>query len=544
MNYDKFKTPFFKISIADPNNNRSVDLPDFILGLIERIEIQDSISENDYNTINIKFVEGSREPAKNDFNTDKGLYNIDKAIEGSITNRIGALADLRFSGFAGITFTTEQEIQTGSVEEDRRFRNNIVFEEPKKVRLLFDSRNQIAVTWGYLEDKDSVRTIRGRIISTKADFPDRSQPTLTIIATSAKLFMDMETPLNGIPLRVEKKLNSTIVPEYEDRPTGELLKEISEKIGLNFIISDDFLNSKSEKHVNKLIVGGQSFKQFLDNLASSNNAYWDIILDPKTGKDTLIFMAKKDFESRTVFDDSTLLTYKGPNSILKTVNITTDFGMFTGSGKVGLDSEGNSLDIAQDNGKSTLRIYKPLLETENQGKLEKVINNKPSQDIEANRRLLNDVYNRPLGTETLFSAGNVEVSPNKTETLEEDAQIEAENLNRTIAINFVSLGFTRFVPGVYEIGGIGTRYSGKYRILTVKHVIDNSGYSTTCSGGTFADPSGALDLPEGASKGMEKGKSKIQVLPPLKKQDTSIPSRERDSGIQKRDEYEKLVYKK
>jgi hypothetical protein len=52
-----------------------------------------------------------------------------------------------------------------------------------------------------------------------------------------------------------------------------------------------------------------------------------------------------------------------------------------------------------------------------------------------------------------------------------------------------------------EITGIGVRYSGKYRIISVTHTLDSNGYNSKCSGNSQMLAAGGVVIPSGAPKG-------------------------------------------
>src|SRR5690606_4309257 len=79
--------------------------------------------------------------------------------------------------------------------------------------------------------------------------------------------------------------------------------------------------------------------------------------------------------------------------------------------------------------------------------------------------------------------GNVTNNPTESKaTVEDVSKNKAALLGRLINIEFTTIGYTQLRPGVVEIGGIGVRYSIKYRILTTNHILDNTGYMTKCTG--------------------------------------------------------------
>ena len=91
------------------------------------------------------------------------------------------------------------------------------------------------------------------------------------------------------------------------------------------------------------------------------------------------------------------------------------------------------------------------------------------------------------------------------------SKLGAKDQQRTIMLEFTTLGYTKFTPGVIDIRNIGVRYSGKYRVITVTHTIDSTGYSTKGSAISFALRAGGVPNPE-AQKGQDAEPGKEDVV--------------------------------
>ena len=58
------------------------------------------------------------------------------------------------------------------------------------------------------------------------------------------------------------------------------------------------------------------------------------------------------------------------------------------------------------------------------------------------------------------------------------------------------MGFTKIVPGQATFDSIGVRYSGKYKILTVTHILEGNSYTTKGTAISESLASGGVKIPE------------------------------------------------
>jgi phage protein D len=517
--YNKFKTPFYDLEISDSTGKRKVKLPHHIMRLVEKVDILEAFQtgENqEFGTLTVVFTEGSREPASPDATLGtKGLYqipiegnNVDMEIAGSLTNRTGILTDLRFSGSGGITFLTKSETKKGKI--DRSTQKNVVGKkttrkhtrEDKAPIFLFQERNRIKVTWGYLEDPQTVRSFVGQIIMVATEFPESGQPRTTITCQEPAAFLDQIAPTKGIPFgqRVKTTKGNSIVT-FTDIATDKVLRDIASKAGMATIISKNLPAETVDKDKQKMWIAGESFNEFMNRLAEMHNAYWRIVINPKTDRETLIFVKKTDFEARVIITEKNLLFYKVPGSILKSVNIKADVGGIIGNSRKNIDNEGNLVEEGNKDGSVQVRQY---ISSET-NKKEEFIDADPTGNnpIPSAKNIVNNI----LGGEY---TGTVTATPVESKSVNEDrAASAAANMAKLISIEFNTIGYTKLSPGVVEVRGIGVRYSGKYRLITVQHVIDNTGYVTKCVGVSHSFGAGVKI--SDAPAGQEGGDSKVRL---------------------------------
>ncbi len=517
--YRNFKTPFYEIEIGDSTGKRLVKLPHHILRLVEKVEITETFVAGNFSTFNLDFVEGSREPASTDasLGTD-GLYKIgttgqnpDMDIAGSITNRVGSITDLRFSGNGGITFLTDTERKNGAIDRSpqENINGDIVTRSHKKEAsrpvFLFQERNQVRITWGYVEDHASVRSIRGYIIMLTTTFPETGSVRTTITCQDTRSALDQIAPAKGIPFGVRKtssKGNSIVV--FNDEKTDKVIRDICDKAGMAAIVSKDLPADTVDQDKQKLWIAGESFHQFMTRLADIHHAYYTVYPDPKTGKDTLVFIKKLDFENRLVITDRDLTTYKGAGSILKSVEIKADFGSPTGNAQLGVGNTAKQQGAINNTVKVRQFQSSP-------GKEEQI---QPNSPIDEGNPVLGakGVHENVANGNT---TGTVDLNPsNNRERLDTIAQHTASENSRNIVLEFVSLGYTKYSPGVIDIRNIGVRYSGKYRLQTVTHTLDSSGYVTKGTAVSMAVATGGVQIPDQPKAPEETKKSNVQQFKP------------------------------
>lgn len=542
--YRNFKTPFYEISVSDSFGNRSVKLPHHILRLVEKIEIIETFVAGNFTTFNIDFIEGSREPASPDISLGtEGLYKIstdgqkaDMNIAGSITNRSGAITDLRFSGTGGITFLTETERKNGKI--DRRPQENVNGEiitraydyEPSTPKFLFQARNKISITWGYVEDLKSRRTITGYIYMLKTSFPENGATRTTITCQDTRAALDQVASTTGIPFgtRITSPKGNSIVT-FKDTNTAKMIRDICDKAGMSHLVSENLPGDVTDKDKQKLWIGGESFHQFMTRLAALHNSYYSVIPGQGNKKDTLVFIKKQDFESKLVITDRELTAYKGPGSIIKSVDINCDFGVPVGNMQSNIDAEGRPQG----------EIIKTVSSTQfksSAGKPEQIISSDPTtQDNPVlPAKMLSDVV---AGGKT---AGNVDLNPSSSkDRLKSQAENEADVKSRVITLEFVSLGYTKYSPGVIEFRNLGVRYSGKYRLQTATHTIDSSGYVTKGTAISMAVAAGGVSAQD--LQKIEDPPNKVDVIQFKSSEDAKKTSTNKTQKVSIIEDYHKLI---
>lgn len=512
FDYNKFITPFYEIEISDPQNKRKVKLPHHILRLVDKIEINEAYAspENEIGatTATISLIEGSREPASQDPSMGtSGLYkmsvdgeNTDMAVSGSITNRVGSIVDLRFSGTSGITFLSESEKRTGVV--DSKLQENVDGKvvsrkhkgEPKPPKFLFDAYNKVKITWGYKEDPGSVRSIMLNIINVETIFSDSGPTTVNVLCSDHGPMLNQITPKVAKVFGKVRTFKGDALVEFEDLKTDDMIRKIASDAGMATIISKNLPSDVLDKGKQKMWIAGESFHQFMSKLAAMHNSYYKVINDPKTGKATLLFIKREDFEARTVLPSSKsfYLEYKHPGSIIKRVTVNADYAAPNGFATTATDDSGDKVSVDEQ---------VPLQQFKKDN--EQYLDSDPTKDP-----AVKGVADFVLGGDY---TGNVEHTPNQSLDYHKGlAKTRADKVSRIVAINVDTLGYTKLTPGVFNIANIGVRYSGKYRMMNVTHIIDSSGYICRMSGMTHSLPQGGVKVPD-AAPAQEKPEEKVEL---------------------------------
>lgn len=509
--YDKFKTPFFKIRIGDAGGNNMVDLPPSLLKLVEKIEITESLAGcTVVQQFNLVMSEGSREPYNRSLSTDTTkLYK-----DADLTNSSGMLADLQFatlkSGDSGFSSRIPSEIGKVSLSSASSLaasgagllgpsssapENRIIVSDdvPKvrKAKYVFEQRNVVEVAWGYIENPEEIRHIRAAIANVQTDFPENGTPTTTITCLGPESFTAQLSPIKPmhfrLPIPAGVDLDSgTPIVDFQDLDVESIINRLF--VGFHVIVSDNLLDAEGKTSHSKVLPPGKSPDQFLRELARDTNGVFINYYSTKKQKPVVVFLSRNDFLSKEVVKNRSLMTYKGRGSILKSVSVKVDYNGLTGAGKAGVDDSGTLVTAtANTGGPAEVQMFNKSL----------VDSNPLGGNVIPQAELMNQAMGNGKSLVT-----DVEVTPkaNEPSALEGNAAALAACRNRLVYLEFTALGYPKITPGVIYFGGLGNRYSGQYEVMTVTHVIDSGGYN--CRGSAQAtglsDESGVV--PKNASK--------------------------------------------
>jgi hypothetical protein len=478
--YTKFKTPFYDIEVSAANSSTWIKLPNNLRRLASKVEITDAFhtaDSSDGTAMVLNFVEG--------FNDKFG-------------NSTGFITDLIFDGKQGI----------GIFNSDWKKKNNSA---PK---FLFQERNKIKVTWGYLEDIENSRSFSAYITTVQTTFNETGLPN-TVITCLPYPPKDQLAPKGGVEfneaVRIKTKTGDSVLT-FQDMKTDVVIRKIADSLGMAKIISKNMIHDTVDKDKYKMWIAGQSLHEFLSKLAERSNCIYSIRHNPENNKDTIVFMKKDEFEKRLRLPNKELLHWKNPGSILKDINFTAAFDGLVGNAQKGIDNNGKPIE---NNSMVTHRLYTQYKNSTDGAPLQ-VIDSDPTGE---NNPVPSAIKSKDLATKGIV--GTVDVTPVKNQqNLTDRSDSKADTQTNLVSLNFTTVGYTKLVPGIVEVNGIGTRYSGKYRILSVVHTIDSNGYVTKCSATSQSVAVGGVK-PVESPKGQESDELvKRQVFKPQESADT------------------------
>lgn len=507
FHYDKFKTPFYKLEVANAAGKNFIDLPPSLHKLIEKVEIVETLADCHHSAqITITFTEGSREP----FRQNPAISTKDLYSDVDVSNSIGLLADLEFvkigsqTSFTNISANQVGAALVGSVADTLTSLGSAESVEVKELgqanktpnkpaKYVFEEGNVIKVTWGYREDLQRTRTVAGRIQFVQMQFPEAGHPKLTLTCLGSTSFLDQISPEKGVIFHTQQSAGfdptSGPIFTFSDKPTKQIIEELCQKAGMKAIVSNNLLSPVSDSQHAKVIPAGKSFHEFLRQLAKSNNAYYIAFIDPKTGQDTIAFISRNDWESKPIIPEDYLFKFRGAGSIIRSINVRADFSGILGNGVYGVDSSGKKIKAKSTTGQVAMVLY----EGGGQADASPISGNAIPSAVELNKNIAE-------GGNHIIGKASVSPEADNPESLLGKSQSAAHCQGKLIYIDFVTLGFALLRPGIVKFDGIGKRYSGHYNIMTVTHTIDINGYVCrgTASGNAIYGASG-INVPNAQS---------------------------------------------
>lgn len=517
MSREAQKTLFYQIEIGDSTGQKLVPLPYQIHRLIDKIEIKELLIEGGCTggQFTITFNEGSREPFGTNSNDDTSeAYPLNNSGSGHLTNKVGMLADLNYvseAGTSGLTAllpspngiindvtsaiadTTEiSEISSSNSPKLITLDDKVTSKKP--IKYLFQQRNQIKITWGYVEDKENRRSVRGLIAGVDFDYPENDNPKVTITSVETSMIFDQVSSIFGKNFSTKKVKGVTntgkVTFAYEDIDLKTIIENFSSDAGIaNPMVSAEYSEIKLDKHAIRIIPAGMSPQQFFSELAKKYDAYFKVFIDPATGKDTIAFLSKREFCSKLIMDNKALLTYKSPGSLVKSVKVKAEYNAMTGSANGGVDDAGKATTVGSN---SSIAV---------------AITDAPADLADANPTGNNAVQAAKGSLKALntkFAIGTHQYNPEINDISAVSRQTYAKancQLSNIIMISLSTTGFAKFRPGPWFVGGVGQRYSGTYYFREVMHIIEpGTGYTCRLEGSNQSDYGGVGKSSDGVAK--------------------------------------------
>ncbi len=204
----------------------------------------------------------------------------------------------------------------------------------------------------------------------------------------------------------------------------------------------------------------------MTNLAKISSYNFFIGHDYLTDSPIIFFISDEDYVGYSNFD----MTWKAPNSLLMSYTVRSDFSQYQNGAASAIDPSDPSQiqSYTQDESTVSISVKGPDDTTKNR------IATPTGTSISS---ALVGTYGATSGT----SVYTPSFEPNATKTALDP--IVRKNEYATL-INGTMIGHPYMCPCVVNIQNIGLRYSGRYRLLTVKHLIDANGYKIEFTGMT------------------------------------------------------------
>ena len=511
--YSKFRTPFYEISIGDSQGKNMTPLPPQIARLVESVEINETLCCNSFNQITIVFNEGSREPYPINSGSTASPEIYPSNGNGALSNQSGMLTDLRLSSggltLGSIRFPTVIASPGASVVLDGLLEklntppvpdiDELVAPESEDadIHYLLQQRNQVRVKWGYKESPESVRLASAYIMMVTSEFPENSTPKVTVTchdsASAADQIVTNKSRRFSLPVITGSSESGKVLVDKQDMPLPAVLAEFCDIT--NCIISLKFRAELFEQSRTKQWFAGHSLHQFLSEMARRHNAVYKFMINPNNGKDTLVFISREEWEKFPIVEDSTLFTYRGNGSLLKSVNIRADYGAPVGTFLKGITEEGGHIER---NSEAITQLY-----ASNEAQQA----NQPSSTNPIG--LIDKASNAARGGISGSAQVSAETSPENLKDFARNNTIkQGSNL---VSLDFSCLGYTLLFPGTLKFSGIGERYTGFYNVKTVTHSLNSNGYNCKGTAISFKNSKGGVQL-EDPKKGKIEETVDIQLV--------------------------------
>jgi hypothetical protein len=535
MSYQQYKTPFFKIEIGSSTAKKKEDfteIPYQVARLVEKVDIKEFFNQGcTAGQFSITFNEGSREPFPVDSAVDtSSAYPLNSNGSGALTNRPGMLADLQMNTQGGnINLTSIFPSESGVILDDLPASTDelitladelglasanspeLIIEDKKKaenkaVKFLFQQRNKVKVTWGYVEDLQSRRTIIGAIGMVQFDYPDGDNPKVIVTCPDLGAFFDQISGIFGASFY--NKIPAGVTPfgdltyNIQDASLTDFIKQFSDSANMGEpIVSEAFDNILLDKHAIKNIPAGMSANQYFQELAKKYNAFYKATFSPTTGEERIVFLDKAEYNKSLFLEGENLMKYKTPGSIIKSVSLKAEFNVSNGNAQTGVTDAGKAVGVATN---SSVQVG--IVGSEAQ-----LLDTDPTagNPIGAAKGAANALKTAiPIGT------SNYHPGANNKETMKLQAASRADcQAGNAVMVNLTTLGHAKLRPGPIKIGGLGQRFSGTYYFWEVHHNIEvGTGYTCTLAGSSNSDYGGNGKAPESQKKTDEEEKVTVGVF--------------------------------
>jgi len=508
------QTPFYEIRVYafdSRGKTRDAKLTQEIKRLIDNIVITDAATSSinkGVSSLEITFKETAYLPQ------DSNLRGTSNNVHGQITNRPGAILDLRFKSEKGFTFVSKEEVERGKIDSNGK-------KEP--LIYLFQSGNLIEVTWGYLDPyKSKTQTFEIKTISVSGGGSGDGNVTLTAIppglksATKNKVsravtFLDETNEHQTVPLSLKQvvwkvaKANQVYLV-FDHKPID--MKKLPER-GLKYDRALSNGDSAPADNVPFVLPRNSTTYEFLDELAELYQAVVEIrqirIEDPKIIKDlhirrdnstrfrTVLFFTpyRKIYNIKKV---KTILKYRDTEGTILSYNIDD----INGSKIRGATVSALTDDTISEN--SSVVVDQLVVPN-------KKVESKDNIDYSLQKSFKDNLGVSPAGKSLTTPYGGKDSKEQLS-----DKAVAVNSFPIMISLNVI--GDTSLITETVKVKNIGTRYSGTYDIFSVVHNIGNHGYTCTLQGRSQYISQGGTDASELViAKKEEEVKVKLVTVP-------------------------------
>lgn len=460
------KNFFYDISISTPDGKKSARLTDTLLKLCDKVDIVEAVASEEgdgASLLTLSFIEADFLPDDLDKTPAEGVSG-----RGYITNRTGALIDLRFDSEKGFTYVTPQELQSGLTRSSRTQST-----KSETVSFLFSNNNIIDITWGHLEPRTS-RSRRFKIGTVNYSTGSGGN-TLTLQCFNLQkdlsrikvdegiTFVDKE----GKPLSLKACVQSIAyvfgarlefdgvdVPGQPQTYNGGYMLDRT-TLGGDTNISTDGSPA--------YLLRSQSIDFWLKDLARKFNSAYEVYEDPIVAGLPVIKFTANAIRWKNVVRT---LNYRDPKGVM------LEFQFNTISGEVSKESSASAVD---EQGQAESDYVQARL-TDGRA------NANPPKTFDDIPYVYQDRADKTLQRQLV---GSSVTAPSTAES-----SVSNTAQNNSISNSFMgfitvkTVGHPDFQPDVMNIQGVGVRASTTYRFFQVQHSLSSTGYTCTMQGKT------------------------------------------------------------
>lgn len=474
MYRDKVKNFYYDIKVSTPDGKRTARLTDTLMKLCVKADILEAIASEDQggaSSLNLTFVEADFLPDSLNKTPAEGVDG-----RGYITNRTGALIDLRFDSEKGFTYVTQEELQSGITKSSRTQSG-----ETEPVKFMFSANNEIEITWGLLEPKTS-RTRKFRIgvvnystgaggASLSLQCYDLQKDLARLKLSEGKVWLDKE----GNPQSLKQILFSICVVfgarlDFDE----DIVTERPTAIPNNYVLerTERGGDTKVSSNNNPMtLVRNQTIDGWIKELTGEFNSVYEIYDDPIDGRPVIKFTSKTLRYKKVV----KTLNYRDPNGIM------LEFQFNSIAGEANKETSTSAVD---ENGEASKDTYTTkLVEIDNQS-------SKDNPNRTAKQSNTYDpiplIYNKRARVELERDLFGVSFTLADTAESEIVSKAEVSCLENSFMgfITVKTMGHPDLKPDVMRIEGVGVRASTTYRFFQVQHSLSASGYTCSMQGKT------------------------------------------------------------